>query len=376
MQIQRGVGTSTNGAGAFGATVTMQTENIGIDPYVSLDLSAGSYYSHKQTLRFGTGLLGGHWGVQGRLSNIGSKGYLDRASTKLNSYFLQAGYFGDNTVVKFITWNGIEETYHAWDYTSKYEQSVYGRRFNSCGAMTWDNDVFYDNQTDNYHQQNYQLLLNQNITRHLSLNAGLHYTRGNGYYEQYKIDAKWAGYGLWTANPNDFKTDASGTVFKPVVKGDLVRQKKMANDFYGAVASFIYNNHNNLEAVLGGGWNKYDGDHFGRVIWQSGQPYLYYYNKDLDKKYKENGKTVYGYVNDPNAKADFEYYRNNAQKTDANIYAKANYTFLRGLNGYVDLQYRYVNYRMQDPTDSWGYNTTGEYVIDDSYKRRTCSGQS
>ena len=367
MQIQRGVGTSTNGAGAFGATVNMQTENIGIDPYVSLDLSAGSYYSHKQTLRFGTGLLGGHWGVQGRLSNIGSKGYLDRASTKLNSYFLQAGYFGDNTVVKFITWNGIEETYHAWDYTSKYEQSVYGRRFNSCGAMTWDNDVFYDNQTDNYHQQNYQLLLNQNITRHLSLNAGLHYTRGDGYYEQYKIDAKWAGYGLWTANPDDFKTDASGTVFKPVVKGDLVRQKKMANDFYGAVASFIYNNHNNLEAVLGGGWNKYDGDHFGRVIWQSGQPYLYYYNKDLDKKYKENGKTVYGYVNDPNAKADFEYYRNNAQKTDANIYAKANYTFLRGLNGYVDLQYRYVNYRMQDPTDSWGYNTTGEYVIDDSY---------
>lgn len=367
MQIQRGIGTSTNGAGAFGATVTMQTENIGIDPYVSLDLSAGSYYSHKQTLRFGTGLLGGHWGVQGRLSNIGSKGYLDRASTKLNSYFLQAGYFGDNTVVKFITWNGVEETYHAWDYTSKYEQSVYGRRFNSCGAMTWDNDVFYDNQTDNYHQQNYQLLLNQNITRHLSLNAGLHYTRGDGYYEQYKIDAKWAGYGLWTANPDDYKTDASGTVYKPIVKGDLVRQKKMTNDFYGAVASLIYNNHNNLEAVLGGGWNKYDGDHFGRVIWQSGQPYLYYYNKALDKKYKENGKTVYGYVNDPNAKPDFEYYRNNAQKTDANIYAKATYTILRGLNGYVDLQYRHVNYRMQDPTDSWGYNTTGDYVIDDSY---------
>ena len=367
MQIQRGVGTSTNGAGAFGATLNMQTENIGVEPFIGLDLSGGSYYSHKQTLRFGTGLLGGHWGIQGRLSNIGSKGYLERASTKLNSYFLQAGYFGENTMVKFITFNGVEETYHAWDYTSKYEQSVYGRRFNSCGAMTWDNDVFYDNQTDNYHQQNYQLLLNQNITRHLSLNAGLHYTRGDGYYEQYKIDAKWAGYGLWTANPDDFKTDASGTVFKPVVKGDLVRQKKMANDFYGAVASFIYNNHNNLEAVLGGGWNKYDGDHFGRVIWQSGQPYLYYYNKDLDKKYKENGKTVYGYVNDPNAKADFEYYRNNAQKTDANIYAKANYTFLRGLNGYVDLQYRYVNYRMQDPTDSWGYNTTGEYVIDDSY---------
>ena len=133
MQIQRGVGTSTNGAGAFGATLNMQTENIGMKPYFGLDLSGGSYYSHKETLRFGTGLIKDHWGIQGRLSNIGSKGYLDRASTKLNSYLVQAGYFSDNTVVKFITWNGIEETYHAWNYTSKYEQSLYGRTYNSCG---------------------------------------------------------------------------------------------------------------------------------------------------------------------------------------------------------------------------------------------------
>lgn len=367
MQIQRGVGTSTNGAGAFGATLNMQTENIGLEPYMGLDVSGGSYYSHKETLRFGTGLLGGHWGIQGRLSNIGSKGYLDRASTKLNSYLLQAGYFGDNTVVKFITWNGIEETYHAWDYTSKYEQSLYGRRFNSCGAMTWDNDVFYENQTDNYHQQNYQLLWNQRFSRELSLNAGLHYTRGEGYYEQYKIDAKWASYGLWTADPADTQTDANGLVYTPIVKGDLVRQKKMANDFYGAVASLIYNNRTNLEAVVGTGWNKYDGDHFGRVTWQSGQPYLYYYNKANDKKYKVGGSTVYGIVNDPNAKPDFEYYRNNAQKTDFNVYAKANYTFWKGLSGYVDLQYRHINYRMQDPTDSWGYNTTGAYVVDDDF---------
>jgi iron complex outermembrane receptor protein len=133
MQIQRGVGTSTNGAGAFGATLNMLTENIGMEPYLGLDFSGGSYYSHKETLRFGTGLLSGHWGIQGRLSDIGSKGYLDRASTKLNSYFIQAGYFSDNTVVKLITWNGIEKTYHAWNYTSKYEQSLYGRTYNSCG---------------------------------------------------------------------------------------------------------------------------------------------------------------------------------------------------------------------------------------------------
>ena len=119
IQIQRGVGTSTNGAGAFGATVNMLTDNIGAKPYVGLDVSGGSYYSHKETVRFSTGLINDHWGLQGRLSNIGSKGYLDRASAKLNSYFLQAGYFSDNTMVKFITFNGQEETYHAWNYTSK-----------------------------------------------------------------------------------------------------------------------------------------------------------------------------------------------------------------------------------------------------------------
>ena len=188
MQIQRGAGTSTNGAGAFGATINMLTENIGITPFVGIDLAGGSYYSHKETVRFGTGLMGGHWGLQGRLSNIGSKGYLDRASTKLNSYFLQAGWFGDNTVVKFITFNGMEETYHAWNYTSKYEQSLYGRTYNSCGEY-WDaegNRHYYDDQTDNYHQQNYQLVWNQRLTNELNLNAALHYTKGYGYYKEYK----------------------------------------------------------------------------------------------------------------------------------------------------------------------------------------------
>ncbi len=253
MQIQRGVGTSTNGAGAFGATLNMQTENIGVEPFIGLDLSGGSYYSHKQTLRFGTGLLGEHWGIQGRLSNIGSKGYLERASTKLNSYFLQAGYFGENTMVKFITFNGIEETYHAWNYTSKYEQSLYGRRYNSCGEY-YDadgNTRYYDNQTDNYHQQNYQLIWNQRLSNVLSLNAALHYTKGQGYYEEYKRKRTLFEYGL--DNQMTWATS------------DLVRQKKMDNDFYGVVASIQYDNKSNLQATLGGGWNKYDGNHFGLV---------------------------------------------------------------------------------------------------------------
>ena len=370
IQIQRGVGTSTNGAGAFGATVNMQTENLGTEPFAGVDLSGGSYYSHKETVRFGTGLLDGHWALQGRLSNIGSKGYLDRASTKLNSYLLQAGWFGESTVVKFITWNGEEETYHAWDYTSKYEQSLYGRTYNSCGAMAWDDDynptAYYSNQIDKYHQQNYQLLLNQRLSRELTLNAALHYTRGDGHYEQFKDGRKWADYGMFEADAADVRTDADGLQYKPIVKGDLVRRKGLSNDFYGAVASLLYNNRKNLETAIGGGWNKYDGDHFGHVVW-AGTPYLYYYNKANDKKLKQDGSTVYADVYGTTVTPDYEYYHNNAKKTDFNVYAKANYTFWHGLGAFLDLQYRHIGYRLQDPGDWYGANMTGEYIVNDNF---------
>ena len=326
MQIQRGVGTSTNGAGAFGATLNMQTENVGIEPFVGIDLSGGSYYSHKETLRFGTGLLGGHWGIQGRLSNIGSKGYLDRASTKLNSYFLQAGWFGDNTMVKFITFNGVEETYHAWNYTSKYEQALYGRTYNSCGEYYDEegNTRYYDNQTDNYHQQNYQLIWNQRLSDVLNLNAALHYTRGDGYYEEYKRKRTLLEYDL---DPQE-----------TWAKSDLVRQKKMLNDFYGVVASLNYNNHQNLQATLGGGWNKYDGDHFGYVTWVKGPVAAL----------------------QPNHK----YYDDNAKKTDFNVYGKVTYDFVPGLNAYVDLQYRHVGIKMVGPTDEINWDTNKRIVYD------------
>ena len=331
MQIQRGVGTSTNGAGAFGATINMLTENIGAQPYIGIDLSAGSYYSHKETVRFSTGLLGGHWGLQGRLSNIGSKGYLDRASTKLNSYFLQAGWFGDNTVVKFITFNGIEETYHAWNYTSKYEQSLYGRTYNSCGEY-WDaegNRHYYDDQTDNYHQQNYQLIWNQNIGRDFKLNAALHYTKGFGYYNEYK-----AGRTLF-----EYDLDSQNTW----AKSDLVRKKTMDNDFYGAVASLTYDNKQNLQAVIGGGWNKYDGDHYGLTPWVK---------HPVDELFP-----------------DHRYYDNNTKKTDFNVYGKVTYDLLPGLNAFLDLQYRHIGIKMNGPTDAidWTVNKRIVYDIRESY---------
>lgn len=326
IQIQRGVGTSTNGAGAFGATVNMQTENVGINPFVGIDMSAGSYCSHKETVRFGTGLIKGHWGIQGRLSNIGSKGYIDRASTKLNSYFIQAGYFGDNTMVKFITFNGHEQTYHAWNYTSKYEQSLYGRQYNSCGEYyTADGKtLYYDDQTDMYHSQNYQLIWNQTLSQLWGLNIALHYTRGDGYYEEYKVNKNLQDYGL---SREKFKTD-------------LIRRKQMGNDFYGAIASLNFDNKQGLSANIGGGWNKYDGDHFGNVIWV-----------------KE--------VSDVEVLPNFEYYRNNAKKIDFNVYGKLNYEFARGLNGFIDLQYRHVDYKIQDPSDYYlgSYTKGTDYTM-------------
>ncbi len=344
MQIQRGIGTSTNGAGAFGATLNMQTESVGMKPYFGLDVSGGSYASHKETLRFSTGMLGEHWGLQGRLSDIGSKGYLDRASTKLHSYFLQAGWFGDNTVVKFITWNGIEETYHAWNYTSKYEQSLYGRTYNSCGVMGYDANgnpnSYYEDQTDNYHQQNYQLIWNQQFTSTLSTNVGLHYTKGKGYYQQFQsadtqalYGSSWASFGLSTDN---------------TVVEDLADQQKMDNDFYGVVASLDYNNRKNLEVIVGGGWNRYTGDQFGHIVWAK--------------------PGVVTTVPEPAALTpDFEYYRNHSVKSDLNVYGKATYEFVKGVNAYVDLQYRHIDYRLQDPTVAYGVNTDKSYVIDNHY---------
>lgn len=329
MQIQRGAGTSTNGAGAFGATLNMQTDNLGMKPYVGVELSGGSYYSNKQTVRFSTGMPdNGHWVMQGRLSHIGSKGYVDRAQTQLYNYFLQYGYMDDNRAVKLVTWNGEQQTYMAWDFASKYEQQLYGRTFNPCGDMTGNYDQFYSKQKDNYHQQNYQLLWTERFSRLLSLNAALHYTRGDGYYEQYKTGAKLKNYFPLTTSENGKKSD-------------LIRRKLMGNDFYGVVASMVYDNHSNLEATVGGGWNRYDGDHFGHVIWIKEAPAAYHDN--------------------------FNYYKDNAKKIDWNIYAKANYAFVPGLSAFLDLQYRHLRYKMQDPDDNWSGIFSKDYIIDEKF---------
>ncbi len=319
IQLQRGVGTSTNGAGAFGASMNLQTADFARQPYAEISASGGSFRTHKETLRLGTGLLNNHWTFDLRLSNIGTSGYIDRASADLNSFYTQLAYVSNATTARFIAFGGTEETYHAWNYASREEMDAYGRRYNSCGYMFTDADGvqhFYDDQTDNYTQTNYQLLVDHHFSNQWKANFGLHYTKGDGYYQEYKTDRKLIEYGM---QPYEHLGEL-------VKRSDLVRKKAMDNHFAGAVFSLNYNNER-LRATLGGAANRYMGDHFGKVLW------------------------VKNYIGNLNPNAD--YYRNDARKDDANIYARGEYLLLPSLTAYADLQYRHIHYTIEGTNDKY-----------------------
>ena len=319
MQVQRGAGTSTNGAGAFGASINMQTGELVAEPSMAFNGSYGSFNTHKETLKLGTGLINDHWSFDARLSNIATDGYIDRASVGLNSYYLQGAYYGDHTSIKLITFAGKERTYHAWNYASKEEMEQYGRRYNSCGYIYTDENGqmhFYDDQIDNYVQKNYQLLFNHQFSSAWNLNLGLHYTKGDGYYQEYKDGRSLVEYGL-----NPFVLDG-----EEVAWSDLVRKKAMDNGFGGGIFSLSYKNEL-LNAALGGGFNRYEGDHFGQVLWV---------------------KNYIGML-----EPEHEYYRNKGTKNDGNIYLKADYQLTDGLNMYADMQYRHIKYQIEGMNDKW-----------------------
>ena len=336
IQVQRGVGTSTNGAGAFGASMNLQTSDFARDPYAEVSLSGGSFRTHKETLRLGTGLLNDHWTFDLRLSNIGTAGYIDRASADLYSFYTQAAYVGNATTARFIAFGGTEETYHAWNYASREEMDAYGRRYNSCGYMFTDADGvqhFYDDQTDNYTQTNFQLLLDHRFNKQWKANIGLHYTKGDGYYQEYKTDRKLIEYGMQPY-------DVNGETIK---RSDLVRKKAMDNHFAGLVFSLNYTD-KKLRATLGGAANRYSGDHFGKVLW------------------------VKNYIGNLNPNAD--YYRNEAQKDDANIYARGEYLITPQLTAYGDVQYRHIRYTVEGTNDkynSWTGNGMQGLDLDERF---------
>jgi iron complex outermembrane receptor protein len=304
LQLQRGVGTSTNGAGAFGASLNLLTDSYSKESMGEISNSFGSFDSRKSTVKFSTGLLNDHFELAGRLSDISSHGYIDRASSDLKSYFLQATYVAKNTLIKALVFGGKEKTYQSWNGIDA-ETLFHDRTFNSSGIFIDEagNTRFYDNETDNYQQDHYQLHWNEKFSDKWNMNLAFHYTKGKGYYENYEEDASFSDYGLL---PVGTETTT-----------DLIGQKWLDNDFYGTTFSATYKA-NKIDVIFGGGWNKYEGKHFGEVIWAR-----FASQSELGDHYYD----------------DF------ATKTDGSIFTKTNYQISRKFSLFADLQWRNVNYK-------------------------------
>jgi iron complex outermembrane receptor protein len=311
IEIQRGVGTSSNGAGAFGGTVNILTSNENEKAFGEISNSFGSFNSHKHTLKMGTGKLfktnnkrTNYFSFDSRLSWIASDGYIDRAFSDLKSFYISGAYVSEKSSLRFVAFSGKEKTYQAWGGVPK----------DSLETNRTFNPYTYENETDNYIQSNYQLLYNFSISEKLKGNVSMHYTKGAGYYEQFKKSDDIYGDGLFSSYGLDNIIIGSDTI----TSTDLIRRRWLDNDFYGTVYSILYNLNQKWEFIFGGAYNKYDGNHFGEIIWAQ-----YALNSNINQ----------------------EYYRDAAQKTDWNNFLKTNYWISKSINAYVDLQIRNVNYQ-------------------------------
>lgn len=286
IQVQRGVGTSSNGPGAFGATINLMTNEVQEKAYATLSNSIGSFNSFKNTIKTGTGLINGRYTIDARLSNISSDGYIDRSSSKLQSFYVSAASIKEKSSLRLNVFSGKEKTGQAW-YGVSEEQLLTNRKFNSAG--TEKPGTPYENETDNYTQTHYQLFYNKKINSKWDFNAAVFATTGNGYYEQYKANQKLSDYGFVPSpiggNPNP--------------EADLIRQLWLDNLYTGTNFSFQKKYKNN-EIILGGGSSNYDGNHFGKIIWSQAifeKDYKWY---DLDARKQEQhlfGKWLHKYNN-------------------------------------------------------------------------------
>ncbi|HEY3372083.1 MAG TPA: TonB-dependent receptor [Prolixibacteraceae bacterium] len=331
IQVQRGVGTSTNGAAAFGATINLQTTTINKDAFAQYSSTAGSFGTMKNSVGVGTGLLKGKFTFDARLSKVSSDGFIDRSASDLKSFFVSGGYFTSNTILKVNVFSGLENTYQAWNgvpsvrlnndaegmkryldhwlwsSSSERENQIrYDQMINS-DSRTY-NLYSYENEVDHYQQDHYQVLFSHTINSALNVNASLFYTKGKGYYENYDYDEK----------PEDYQI----MVTDPDAVTDLIKRKWLDNDFYGMTFSVNHKN-DNSDFVFGGGYNIYDGNHFGKVIWAR---------------------------NAGNSEINHEWYRGTGLKKDLNVYAKYNYELAENLNLFADFQYRKIYYAI-DGTD-------------------------
>ena len=318
VQIQRGVGTSTNGAASFGASINIKTGENNVDPFAEISSGFGSFNTLKNTIMFGSGLLNEHWNFSGRLSSVTSDGYVDRASSNLKSAYFSGAYYGTKDILKAVVLLGDEKTYQSW-YGVPKDSLKTNRTYNPAGEM-YDSDGnligYYSNQTDNYIQNYYQLHYAHQFNNALNIASSAFLTTGKGYYESYKNDKKFTDYGM--SDPiigND-----------TIRRTNLIQQKWLDNKYYGLNLSLNYST-DNLKLNVGGGWSYYDGDHYGKVIWSQ--------VSEVDQ-------------------FDKNWYFNTGTKSDINIFAKANYSLTSKINLYGDLQYRTINYNIDGTHDDLG----------------------
>lgn len=307
LQLQRGVGTSTNGAGAFGASINVLTDAVSKDAKGEISNSFGSFNTRKHTVKYSTGLLNNNFEISGRLSQINSDGYIDRATSDLKSYFLQGAYVDENTLIKAVIFGGQEVTYQAWNGIDAITLEN-DRTFNPSGQYTDadGNTRFYDNEVDNYKQDHYQLHWNEKINNNWSANLGLNYTYGRGYFEQYKEDEDFSTYGF-----NEITIGG-----ETINETDVIRRRWLDNDFYVLNANVNYKDET-LNLSSGLFYSSYHGDHFGEVIWAQ-----YASNSEIRDRY----------------------YEGDGDKYDFSIFTKATYQLNDKLSLFGDLQFRSVNY--------------------------------
>lgn len=317
IQLQRGVGTSTNGSGAFGASLNLKTIKPSKEGYATTSHVIGSFGTHKHNISLGSGLKNNFY-AETRLSKINSDGYIDRASSDLSSYYIEGGFLNENTSIKAIVFGGKEITYQSWYGTPEAvvngdlngiqafidrNYSSPSEAYNLLNSGRTYNYYTYDNEVDNYEQTHYQLHLSHQITPDFSANISGNYTGGKGYFEQYKESETLGDY---------FPTSPDADE-----QGDAIRRRWLDNDFYAFVTSFNYQK-NKINLYLGGGFNQYDGNHFGELIWDSFQ------------------------VPVP---IRTQYYTSIGKKKDFNSYLKAEYTISSKWSAFADVQYRQVNYK-------------------------------
>ncbi|MFW5753356.1 MAG: TonB-dependent receptor, partial [Marinilabiliaceae bacterium] len=315
VQVQRGIGTTSQGPAAFGATVNFQSTTSDPEPYAELNSTTGSFNTYKNSLRMGTGLINDQFAFEGRYSRLKSDGYIHNAFSDHQSLYLGGTMHFDNSFLKMVLLHGDQQTGISWWGVSE-DTLAKNRRYNPAGEYTdeFGEKQYYDDQTDNYKQTHSQLFYSFEASPNMNFTAALHYTRGDGYYEQYKEDEALSTYGLPDMNIGTETVDTT----------DLIRRKWLGNDFYGFTFSGNITSIPGVEISAGGGWNQYDGDHFGNLIWM-----------------RHAGNTEKGY----------EWYFNNGLKTDYNLFSKFNLQISPAVMAFADLQYRGIHYELSGNDD-------------------------